>query len=123
MDKKLLAAAAKQFWYYIVAYFTHYLAPIFKEVLEKTKNYFINLLWDTLKERFNEVVEPAVEYMEKYFGSMDYQQKEKDIINTLLQNANLPVLLKPFKPLLKKILRNKLRELISGCIEKIKAKL
>ena len=123
MNKKIFAEVVKQLWYYVLAYFTHYIMPIIKETLEKTKDYFINLLWNTLRERFTEIAEPAVEFMEKYFSSMEYQQKEKDIIDTIFRNANFPILLRPFKPLLKKILQDKLHDLINSCLEKIKAKL
>ena len=123
MDKKIFTQMLKQAWYYILAYFTHYLTPLLKEVLEKTKNYFIELLWNTLKEEFHNLVEPAVEYIENYFQSASYEEKEKDIINTLFKNATFPVVLRPFKPLIKKILQKKLHELIKSCIEKVKAKL
>ena len=123
MNKQLILSLIKQAWYYIVAYFTQYLTPILKETLLKTKEYFINLLWDKLKEEFHLVAEPTVEYMEKYFGSLEYQQKEKDIMDTLFKNVKLPVLLRPFKGLIRKMLQDKLHNLIKSILEKVKAKL
>ena len=107
---------------YIVAYFAHYLAPLLKETLESTKEYFINLLWESVKEEFTCRVKSAVEFIERFFDSPDYKEKEKAVIDTLFKNVNLPLPLKPFKPLLKKILRGKLHKLIEKYLKKLDAK-
>jgi hypothetical protein len=122
MDKKLFKEAMKQAWYYILAYFTNYLMPILKETFEKTKTYFINLLWDSVKEEFTCRVKSTVEFIETFFESPDYKEKEKAVIDTLFKNVNLPLPLKPFKPLLKKILRGKLHKLIEKYLKKLDAK-
>ena len=79
MDKKLFTEAMKQIWYYILAYFTNYLMPILKETFEKTKTYFINLLWDSVKEEFTCRVKSTVEFIETFFESPDYKEKEKAV--------------------------------------------
>ena len=123
MDKNSLKEIAKQAGYYILAYFTHYLWPIIKEALLKTKDYFIGILWDSVKDEFTSTAKSTVEFVERFFNSTDYKEKEKTVIDTLFQNVNLPLPLKPFKPLLKKILKNKVRKLIGKYLKKLDAKL
>jgi UDP-galactopyranose mutase len=96
--------------------------PILKETFEKTKTYFINLLWDSVKEEFTCRVKSTVEFIETFFESPDYKEKEKAVIDTLFKNVNLPLFLKPFKPLLKKILKKKLRKLVEKYLKKLDAK-
>ena len=122
MDKKLLKEMAKQAWYYVLSYFTQYLWPIMKEALVKTKDYFIDILWDSVKDEFNATAKSTVEFIERFFDSPDYKEKEKAVIDTLFRNVDLPLPLKPFKPLLKKILRGKVRKLIGKYLKKLDAK-
>jgi hypothetical protein len=96
--------------------------PILKETFKKTKDYFINLLWDSLKEEFSANIKSAVEFVDRYFNSLSYKEKEKDVIDTLFKNAKFPVLLRPFKPLLKKILKDKLHEFISKHLKALNSK-
>ena len=122
MDKKLLKQMAQQAYYYVLSYFTHYLWPIIKETLLKTKDYFINLLWDSVKDEFTARIKSTIEFIEQFFKSDSYKEKEKVAIDTLFKNVNLPIPLRPFKPLLKKILRNKVKKLVSKYLKKLDAK-
>ena len=122
MDKKLLKELIKQAWFQVIAYITHYLLPIIKDALIKTKEYFISLLWETLKEEFTTKAKSAVDLIEKYFNSSDYEEKEKAAIDALMQKVNLPFLLKPFKPILKKVLKGKLKKLVEKYLKKLGTK-
>lgn len=122
MNKELFKAMAKQLWAYIFSYFVHYLYPSIKESLIKTYEYFIDCLWDSLKGKFTENIEVAVEYIEKFFNSPAYEEKEKEVMDVLFQNVDLPFVLKPFKPLLKKLLSNKIRALIGKYLKKLNTK-
>lgn len=118
MNKKIFQELIKQVWYYVLAYFTNYLFPILKDSLEKTKNYFINLIWDSVKEDFAGKAESVVKFIDEFLKSDSYKEKEKAAIDTLFKNVNLPLFLKPFKPLLKKLLRNKVRKLVEKYLKK-----
>lgn len=123
MNKELLKEMAKQTWCRVAAYFTHYLLPVIKDALVKTKDYFIETLWDSLKDEFEAMAKSAVDYVEYFYNSPSYKEKEEAAINTLFQNVDFPLILKPFKPLLKKILRNKVRKLIEKYLKKLHANL
>ena len=122
MNKTVLKELIKQAWYYIRAYIVSYLIPILKETLEKTKNYFIDLLWESVKEEFTAKAKVAVDIINEFFNSPDYAEKEKAVIDTLFKNVNLPVLLKPFKPILKKVLNKKIDKVIKKYIAELNAK-
>lgn len=122
MNKAILKQLAKQAWYYVLTYFTHYLAPLLKESFEKAKEYFINLLWEAVKEDFTARAKGAVEFIETFFNGPDYKEKEKAAFDVLFKNANLPLLLKPFKPLLKKILKKKVNKLIKKFLDELNVK-
>jgi transcriptional regulator CtsR len=113
MGKKLLQQALQQAYYYVLAYFTHYLFPIIKDTFNEAKESFIEKLWESVKIQVTSDIQTAVEYVECLFESSTYQEKEKAIIDTLFKNIELPLVLRPFKSLMKKILRDKLHQLIS----------
>ena len=120
MDKQTIKELLKQMWYYISAYFTHYLLPILMDTLNQTKNYFIELLWASVKDEFTRATKSAVKFIERFFDSPSYKEKEEAVIDVLFQNVDLPLVLKPFKPLLKKIFRNKVRRLVEKNLKKFK---
>lgn len=122
MDKKLLQQVAKQAWYYVLSYFTHYLLPIIRDAFDQAKGYFIEKLWDSVKIQLMTDVQSVVEYAEYFFDSYTYREKEKVVIDTLFKNIELPLALRPFKPLMKKILRDKLRQLISRYLKKLSSR-
>lgn len=122
MNKTVLKELIKQAWHYALAYITHYLWPILKDTLEKTKEYFINLLWESVKEEFTLRAKGAVEFIETFFNGPDYKEKEKAAIDTLFKNVNLPLLLKPFKPLLKKIFKKKVSKLVKKFLDELDVK-
>lgn len=122
MDKKILITIAKQAWGYIISYFTQYLLPIIKDAFDQTKEYFINTLWDSLKDQFLERAESAVLFVETYFNSCEYKEKEEEVMSLLFKNLDLPLPLKPFKPLIKKLLKKKVRKLISDFLKKFNKK-
>ena len=123
MDKKIIQEMIKQIGYYLLSYFTHYLFPIIKDAFNETKEYFISTLWDAVKEELLLRLESTVEYAKYYFESYSYLEKEKIVIDSIFKNAEFPLPLRPFKPLIKNILRSKLHKLVKKQLDKISAKL
>ena len=73
-------------------------------------------------DEFTARIKSTIEFIEQFFKSDSYKEKEKVAIDTLFKNVNLPIPLRPFKPLLKKILRNKVKKLVSKYLKKLDAK-
>lgn len=122
MNSEITKQAIKQVWVSLISYLTNFFLPILKRAAEKTKEYFVNILWDMVKEDFAEQAKSTVEFIERFFDSPDYRDKERDIINTLFKNVELPLLLRPFKPFLKKVLKGKIRKLIGKYLRKFNSK-
>ena len=123
MEKRTFKELLIQAGHYILAYFTHYLLPILKEAFLKTKTYFIENLWDMVKDELATQVKSTVVFVEQVMGTPEYKEKEKAVIDTLFKNVHLPLYLKPFRPLVKKILKGKLEKFVSKHLKKLDAKL
>ena len=122
MGKKIFKETLKQVWFYLLSYVTHFLVPAIKEAALQAKNNFIETLWESVKEDFSENAKSAVSFVERFFESATYKEKEEEVMDILFKNVNLPLLLKPFKPLLKKILHDKVHALISSYLKKLNSK-
>jgi hypothetical protein len=120
---QILKKILLQIWYFILAYFTEFIIPKIKEAFIKSKEHFIEYLWNSIKEDFKAHAETTVQGVENFFKSDDYLFKEKVITDALFEKVKLPIALRLFKPLLKKILKNKIHNLIQESLNKIHKKL
>ena len=112
-----------QLWYFILAYFTEFIIPKIKEAFIKSKEHFIEYLWNSIKENFKAHAETTIQGVESFFKSDDYTFKEKVITDALFEKVKLPVFLRLFKPLLKKLLKDKVHNFIQESLNKIHKKL
>lgn len=106
-------------WYYLFEYFKTFLFPQIKEAFLGAKDRFLENLWDKIKDNVHEHAEQAVSFVKEYVKSTDYQVREKVAIDTIFKKVNLPLPLKPFKPLIKHIFKQKIRALISDSLRKL----
>ena len=92
---------------------------------ERLKGVFIRA-WDSIKEKlWNEIREEVrasarelIADAETFLTSMDAQEKEKLIIDILMSRIELPFVLKPFKGLMRKILKSKIEETVQSLLQK-----
>ena len=92
---------------------------------ERLKDVFIRA-WDSIKEKlWNEIkaeVRAAARELitdaETFLTSMEAQEKEKLIIDILMSRIELPFVLKPFKGIVRKILKSKIEETVQSLIKK-----
>lgn len=122
MDKKIFIDFIKKYGMTFLLYFKDKFGPQIKEGFKKAWQAFVNTLWDSVKDDFKAEVNSTVQFIEYYFNTPDYKEKEEAIINVLMKNVQLPLVLRPFKGLLKNIFRNKLRKLIEKTIKKLNTK-
>lgn len=112
MNKEILKKALIQAWYFLLAYLKSYLVPSVIEALQKTKEYFISTLWDTVKEDIYANLHSSITFVEEFLESSTYEEKEKAVLDNLFQKVQLPLLLRPFKSVIKSMLKGKLKQLI-----------
>lgn len=106
-------------WYYGYEYFRTFLFPKIKESFIEAKNQFLENLWNNIKDDVHGHAEQAVSYVKEYVESSDYEVREKAAIDTIFKKVNLPLPLKPFKPLIKHIFKQKIRDIISDSLKKL----
>lgn len=106
-------------WYYCFEYFRTFLFPQIKEAFLEAKDKFLEDLWNRIKDDVHEHAEQAVAHVKEYVESTDYEVREKAAIEAIFKKVNLPIVLKPFKPLIKHIFKQKVRALIADSLKKL----
>ena len=119
MFKKVLQKALAWCWYYLFEYFRTFLFPQIKEAFLEAKDKFLEDLWNRIKDDIHNHAEQAIPFVKEYVESTDYQVREKVAIDTIFKKVNLPLPLKPFKPLIKHIFKQKVRALIGDSLRKL----
>ena len=112
MESKIIFTALKGMWKVLWNYICGELLEKVKEALPKAVKAFKDTLWAEIK---NEVHACAVEVLtdaEKFLTSVEGQQKEEAILDMIMAKIELPLLLKPFKGLIRKIIKSKLENSI-----------
>ena len=119
----MFKSAAKKFllwcWYYLFEYFKTFLFPQIKEAFIEAKDKFLESLWDRIKDDLHEHIENGTNYIKEYVLSTDYEAREKVVLENIFKKVNLPLPLKPFKPLIKNAIKKKIRALISDSLKKL----
>lgn len=119
MKKEIIKKAI----YFIISYFKVFLLGKIKEAFFKSKDYFISLLWNEIKEDVKGHIKDIAENVESFFKSEEYEFKERIITDALFEKVKLPLLLRPTKPLLKNIIKNEIKKFVGNYLKSIKNKL
>ena len=85
-----------------------------KVILVKVKAWFLALaanLWedylkDILRSQIEELASQGITYISAYHESEAYEKKKEEIFNFVFKNIKLPIILRPFKGIIKAILSN-----------------
>lgn len=102
-------------WYFVLAYISDYLFPKIKEAFIKSREHFIETLWEEIKEDIGTYLHNTIENVKVYYGSESYETKEKIIIDFVFSKIQLNSVVKFFA---KKLLKKKLRASIEKSFEK-----
>jgi uncharacterized protein (DUF2461 family) len=110
-------------WYYLFEYFRTFLFPQIKETFLEYKDKFLEDLWNRVKDDVHKHLQASIDFAQEYFSSAEYEAKERIVIDTIFKKVQLPLVLKPFKPLLKKITKDKVRKIIAENLKKLDQKI
>lgn len=119
MFKEALQKLLAYCWYYLFEYFKTYLFPKIKEAFVEAKDKFLESLWEKIKDDVHAHAEQAVQHVNEYVKSESYEEHEKAAVDAIFKKVNLPLPLKPFKPLIKSIFRKKIKAIISDGLKKL----
>lgn len=119
MNKQIILNFIKKYFFIALSYIKEKFGPRIVEALKSAWEHFIEVLWDSIKQDIKEQVEETCEFVNNYLSSEEIKEKENIILENLLENIHLPILLKPFKPLIKKIIKKKMETLVKKTLRKL----
>ena len=89
-------------------------------LLGKLKDIWEEKLKVMLHEQIQSLVHEAVDEISKLRDSVEYELKRDEIYDKIFKKVELPLLLKPFKWLIKKLLKEEIDKRTTSALEKIK---
>lgn len=89
-------------------------------LLGYAKKFWEEKLKDFLRDELRLLATQAVLEIEKLHDSVEYELKRQEIFDNLFKNMELPILLRPFRWLIKMVLQDALEKKIQGTIDKLK---
>ena len=81
-------------------------------LLALAANLWEDYLKDKLREQINFLIVRSVNLAHTYHDSDDYQKKKEAVFDFIFKNIKLPIILKPFKGLIKAILSSSIEKQI-----------
>lgn len=106
----------------IIEYFSYLMTKEFlrkcKIALKKALKAFVKALWKELKEEIRKQVVIGIMKAREYCLSEEAKIHEEFVLDYVMRNIKLPVFLKPFRGLIKSLLKNKLERLIHSLLFK-----
>ena len=99
-------------------YFQSSLKGKLQEAIRKASEAFFRILWDNLKEEVTRVTTEVIKNANDYLRSEGVLAKKEELINKVIKNVKFPLILRPFKGLIKKKILNKVDEVVSNILQK-----
>lgn len=102
------------------------LKDVFKVIglwlLNELKDLWLENLKDYLQEQLKQLVHDALEEITKLRDSVEYEMKRDEIYTKIFDSVKLPFWLKPFRTLLKHMLRDEIEERVSDTLLELRQK-
>ncbi len=108
MDKQILLTYLKP----VKDYCKSVVIPYLIGTLKKIGKPFVEALWKQLKKDIRNQLILGLGKVSEYVTTDDAKEKEKFLLDFIMSNINLPFALKPFKGLIKNIIKGKLEKFI-----------
>ena len=109
-------------FYFMVSYIVSYLIPRIKEEFTKSKTEFFENLWNHIKNDIHNCVKDAIHHVEEYMKTAEYETRENEVVDVIFKKVKLPLVFRPFKGILKKMFKNKVRALVAENLRKLDMK-
>ena len=116
MKKAVIMLALKQ----IGNYLKDKLLIRLQKVFIRTWNSIKKSLWQEIKLEVRACAREVIRDAEIFLASVEAQEKEKIILDIVMSKIELPFVLKPFKGIIRKILKNKIEATIIELMQKSK---
>lgn len=106
----------------VVEYFSYMMTKEFirkcKVALKKALKAFVKMLWQELKDEIRKQVVIGIMKAQEYCLSEEARIHEEFVLDYVMRHINLPVVLKPFRGLIRSLLKSRLERLIHSLLFK-----
>ena len=102
----------------IIAYYKENLQPKVREALKLAGKAFLETFWDFLQDDIILSARKSLKLIEQYVHSKKGEEKKKAIVDLIMAKIKLPLPLKPFKGIIRKVVNNKFDEIIETLLGK-----
>ena len=99
-------------------FYKEYLQDKVREGLKLAFEAFYKTLWDFIKEDVLKAMYDSLKAIEAIVNSKKGQDKKEEIVDLIITKVKLPIVLKPFKGLVKKVILKKIDKLLHKVLGK-----
>lgn len=103
---------------FLTEYWKKYLWEKVHVALLKSLETFKDALWDEVKDSVREQAKVALENARAYYNQEQVKVKKEQLISQIVDKVKLPLLLKPFRKLIKNYINTKVEKVILDSLQK-----
>lgn len=118
IDKKIIVSTFKGLGQKVLFYIKTELWGEIQTVLLKAVKEVKEFLWAKIKEDVKACATQIIKDAEAFLTSVEAAEKEEAILDAIMAKIELPLLLKPFKKLVRNIIKGKLEDLVKATLNK-----
>ena len=118
IEKKVVVTVAKGAWEKFLFYVKTELWCELKDMGLKALAEFKEFIWNKIKADVKACAQQIIKYAEAFMTTVEAKEKEERILDAIMAKIDLPLLLKPFKKLIRNIIKGKLEAAANSAIEK-----
>ncbi len=127
MEKEIIINFFKKIFSFLSAYawptYKERIIEALRRAFEVAKDTFIEVLWKSVKDDLTAHAKEACEYGMTYTNTSDFKEKEEAVVTYLFTKIKFPLPLRPFKGLIKNLLKKKIETFIKETLENFQGKL
>lgn len=110
----------KEIFLKIAQFYKDNLREPIREAFKKAVKACIKLFWEYIKEYVIDSARKSIAFIEAFLSSDAGEAKKQAVVELIMSKLKLPLPLRPFKFLIKKILKDKIDEVVNGALDKVK---
>ena len=110
----------KEIFLKIAEFYKENLQEPIREGLKRALNACIKAFWDYVKEYVIASARKSLFLIESFLISDSGKEKKEAVVELIMSRIQLPLVLRPFKFLIRNILRGKLDDVLNGALDKVR---
>ena len=118
MNWKIIFKALKVLCSIVIDYLRKALGAQLKEAFQLALEAFKTTLWEHVKAEATQAAKEAIRTIKAFYVNPDVQNRKKAIVDDVVKQIKLPLVVKPFRGLIKKMLNDKIDELVESLTNK-----